>query len=1138
MYPLRARNQLEYYKPGRPKLRGWRLTLGSGAHFALLFLVLGVLLVSASTAWSGWRTFTPADGLASNTVRAILEDHNGNLWFGTGGGPGSSYGVSRFDGSRWTTFTTANGRFLDGVSSILEDRSGNLWFATDEGVFRFDGSTWRIFTTADGLASNHIRSMLEDQSGNLWFGTGDCGVTRYDGSAWRTFTRGDGLWANSVYSILQDRSGTLWFGSDGGVSRYNGAIWTTTTIPYGDGVRSMLEDDEGNIWFGTGDAFSMTRGSVYRFDGFDWESFYGLGYVTSMVKDRSGNLWVGTMHGDELRGKGVSRFDGRTWKTFTTADGLGGNQVNSMTVDRSGNVWFGTAGGGVSRFDGSSWETLAAAPGNTYINNSVAIMHEDLSGNLWFATYTSASPFISPIPMGVSRYDPSTSAWKTFTSDSGLIGNQVSAIFVDRSGNLWFTDAYYRVGVTRYDGVDWTRFPGVAGPMMEDRSGSLWFAGPGAGRFDSRSGTWTTFTSDSGLASNNVRCMLEDASGGLWFGTDAGVSRYDREASSWKTFTSDSGLASNHVSSILEDRSGNLWFGTDDGLSRYDRTASAWRTFRLDDVPPGNFFFSMLVDQRGDLWLRPLFAAGVRRFDGSSWTRFFPGTVVQSMLQDRSGNLWFGTQDGAVRYDGATWRTFSTVDGLANNWVYSMLEDRSGNLWFATNLPVQFNVSRYAPDRIPPNTNFLAAPPGLTSTRSQTAAFAAFGEAQRIEFSYRFDSADSLAWSSWSAVNNWSAADLPDGIHVLEVRARDFLGNTDATPAKAVFEIDATPPSPQITSPAFAQAVRGVARIIGTAVDARFKSFRVDARPTGLASWNPPDATLLSQSSSPVTNDTLAQWDTTALPDGNYDLRLAVTDSLGLVGVALVTAVVDNHAPYVDVTSPARVPAASGGEVFTTNGGAHLYFAPHSFVGDAVVTIGQLDSTSVPDRLPSGALGARNGYHISWSGVTLEKQARLDLSYRGGELPSGTPAVFVSGDGMAWRRLGGTWEKDERRLTLAISEPGRYAIFTESGDVAGESRLSEIAFTPRVFSPSGTFADRQVGISFTLGRPAPVSVRVYSRSGRLIREIADAEPMNAGANMIRWDGRDRNGGIVTDGLYLVTVEALGQTERKALAVVR
>jgi flagellar hook assembly protein FlgD len=44
--------------------------------------------------------------------------------------------------------------------------------------------------------------------------------------------------------------------------------------------------------------------------------------------------------------------------------------------------------------------------------------------------------------------------------------------------------------------------------------------------------------------------------------------------------------------------------------------------------------------------------------------------------------------------------------------------------------------------------------------------------------------------------------------------------------------------------------------------------------------------------------------------------------------------------------------------------------------------------------------------------------------------------------------------------------------------------------------------------------------------------------MPPGASLVRWDGRDRAGIPVSDGLYLVSVQAHGLTQRKTIAVVR
>lgn len=54
--------------------------------------------------------------------------------------------------------------------------------------------------------------------------------------------------------------------------------------------------------------------------------------------------------------------------------------------------------------------------------------------------------------------------------------------------------------------------------------------------------------------------------------------------------------------------------------------------------------------------------------------------------------MWFGTTNGVSRYDGKTFKNFTTIDGLAGNTVMDIFEDRDGDLWFATQ---EGGVSRY-----------------------------------------------------------------------------------------------------------------------------------------------------------------------------------------------------------------------------------------------------------------------------------------------------------------------------------------------------------------------------------------------------------------------------------------------------------
>src|SRR5688572_9507329 len=62
---------------------------------------------------------------------------------------------------------------------------------------------------------------------------------------------------------------------------------------------------------------------------------------------------------------------------------------------------------------------------------------------------------------------------------------------------------------------------------------------------------------------------------------------------------------------------------------------------------------------------------------------------VQCCLQDKAGNLWFGTSDnGLYKYDGKSFNQFLVVDGLNGNSMNDILEDKDGKIWIGTKVGV------------------------------------------------------------------------------------------------------------------------------------------------------------------------------------------------------------------------------------------------------------------------------------------------------------------------------------------------------------------------------------------------------------------------------------------------------------------
>ncbi len=680
-------------------------------------------VVPAGRGQGHWRTYDGADGLLENHVRAVLQDRDGNLWFGT------EVGACRYDGRTWATFTMQDGLGDNYVQAIFQDRDGQLWFGTRGGVSCYDGQTFTSFTVQDGLADNSVFSIFQDRDGILWFGTGSFrasgrGVSRYDGQRFTTLTTNDGLADDTVLSIFQDRDGILWFGTRDGVSCYDGQTFTSFTVQDGladNSVFSIFQDRDGILWFGT-------NGGASRYDGQRFATLTtndGLAdnVVRSVCQDREGLLWFCT-HG------GVNCYDGQKFTTFTSQNGLADSVVRSVCQDREGHLWFGTMGGGVSRYDQQRFITFTTDDG--LAGNWVRSILQDRKGHLWFGICGG----------GVCRYDGET--FSTFSTQDGLLDVGVRSILQDRKGHLWVGA---EIGLSRYDGENWINYTPEDGlpenpvfSIFQDREENLWIGMmSGVCRYDGQH--FTTYTTDDGLASNDVRTLYQDSEGTLWAGTEGGISRYDGQT--WTTVTTQDGLSTNRTWVIFQDREENLWFGTvGDGVCRYD----------------------------GQTW------TSVTTQDGLAHN------VVTSIFQDRDGHLWFGTDGGISRYDGQVFQTLTDQDGLPGNSVWSVFQDRDGYIWIGT----ANGVTRYhRPTPSPPSvvidgvvadqryegTTALEIPSsvGLTAFEFHGVSFKTRPEA--VVYQYRLEGYE----ADWKTTDSGRTEylDLPPGDYTFHVRAID-----------------------------------------------------------------------------------------------------------------------------------------------------------------------------------------------------------------------------------------------------------------------------------------------------------------------------------------------------------------------------
>lgn len=151
------------------------------------------------------------------------------------------------------------------------------------------------------------------------------------------------------------------------------------------------------------------------------------------------------------------------------------------------------------------------------------------------------------------------------------------------------------------------------------------------------------------------------------------------------------GLPVGAIADLLRVGENHLWIASQGGAVRFDGTHMRVLHVTDDNSPVG--VQSLMQDRHGNIWLgtgwQNSAGIGVLRYDGKSITRFGPaeglahGSVL-CLLEDRHGDIWVGTYAGLSRFDGRHWRTYTVEDGLGDNVVMALFEDATGTIWVGT----------------------------------------------------------------------------------------------------------------------------------------------------------------------------------------------------------------------------------------------------------------------------------------------------------------------------------------------------------------------------------------------------------------------------------------------------------------------
>ncbi|MGJ8667151.1 MAG: ligand-binding sensor domain-containing protein [Patiriisocius sp.] len=239
--------------------------------------------------------------------------------------------------------------------------------------------------------------------------------------------------------------------------------------------------------------------------------------------------------------------------------------------------------------------------------------------------------------------------------------------------------------------------------IFQDSKGKYWLGSHNEGVCVYNGKTFQYFTTNEGLANNQVRNVQEDTNGNIWLGTASGVSMYDGE----------------HFSSATNDTHGptigwknteeSLWFNAGDnkGVYQFDGFRVNYMAFPLPKKNAHRSFGVTGISEgkEGSIWIATY--SGLFHFDGESITMYDEKKLkrneterlhIRSVLADSKGNIWIGNNGiGVLLMQGDKTINFSNKMGLIHfesilngsrspnqtlEHVFAIEEDGNGDIWF------------------------------------------------------------------------------------------------------------------------------------------------------------------------------------------------------------------------------------------------------------------------------------------------------------------------------------------------------------------------------------------------------------------------------------------------------------------------
>ena len=610
-------------------------------------LCLGITAVNAQYRIDHW---TADDGLPQNSVYGIVQTGDGYLWLAT------VDGLARFDGLRFTVFNKSNspGIVNNRFISLFEAADGDLWAGTEESdVMRLQKRRFTSYGVEQGLISSNVSRISGDADGNPIVISNNFQIYRFADEKFLAFDAETDSPQAAPLARAESVPVLCFYNSDKKQTAclVNGR-WFRPSLADGlpiSNIINSVQDADGTLWLLTSDAglVHLENGKAARIytkqDGLpETPLFLVSGARLSLLsKDKQGAVWLTDLK--TMRTELLSRQPPTSLTEFV-----------SSYEDNEGNIWLGTTRNGLFRVRKQVITAYSKADGLS--ENNVYPIFEDRRGVVWIGATG-----------GVHKYQDGVftlvESWKDFTA-TAIGEDAVGRVLVSNFNDVFVLEGdQFRLFYRNPSGINYA--------MHADRDGSLWVGGDG-GLTRLKDGIVTVYTTNNGLAANDVKVIIDDKNGGLWIGAYGGLTHYkDGQFISW---TEKDGLPSRTIRALYLDADGALWIGSyDGGLARFKDGKFTHYNTKIGLYNDGAF--QILEDADRNFWISS--NRGLYRVSRDELNEFAEGkrkTITSvaygksdGMLnaecnggrspagtKTRDGRLWFPTQDGVAVIDPET----------------------------------------------------------------------------------------------------------------------------------------------------------------------------------------------------------------------------------------------------------------------------------------------------------------------------------------------------------------------------------------------------------------------------------------------------------------------------------------------------